>query len=271
MGAGGDLSPSTQYCYIVKATSGDTSNRVFNMRNPTSASYTGGEGLSYDTPNWSSLSSIDYVFEICYSASVNIVSSTPASDTTIANADYSQLGSTKFSSNVFISSLLTGQYNEISLNATGIAAISKTGVTKLGIRIDCDIDNTEPSWQASAEANIQINMADNGSNVPYLEITYAANDITVTETFYLTDSKLANLDTNKTETINMSDSIRTLKGFIANIIETIGLSDIFKTPNIWDFASKKASSIWTNNTKSSAPTWTNESKNNSSWTFPNKN
>lgn len=177
MGAGGNLSPSTQYCYIVKATSGDSSNRVFNMRDPSSPSYTGGDGLSYDTPNWSSISGIVYVFEVCYSLSVDVVASTPASNNNIVNADYSQLGTTKLSTEVLISALTTGQYNEITLNATGIAAISKTGITKLGLRLDCDVDNIEPSWQASAEANIQLYMAD-GTYPPYLEIEYIT-DITI--------------------------------------------------------------------------------------------
>ena len=72
---------------------------------------------------------------------VDVVSSTPASDTAVANGDYANLGSTVFAS-LASGSYTTEQYNDFSLNASGIANISKTGNSKFGIRINWDTDNS---------------------------------------------------------------------------------------------------------------------------------
>lgn len=74
---------------------------------------------------------------------VDIVSSTPASDTVLANGDYANLGATPFSS-VSSASLGTDAYVSFALNASGLANISKTGISKFGIRINWDTDNSAP-------------------------------------------------------------------------------------------------------------------------------
>lgn len=78
--------------------------------------------------------------------SVEIVSSNPAANNNINNADYDQLGTTSFASkNLSAWTTSDGTYNDFTLNASGIAAISKTGVTKLGARIGKDLNNSAPS------------------------------------------------------------------------------------------------------------------------------
>lgn len=78
--------------------------------------------------------------------SVSIVGATPASNTVIVTADYDQLGSTKFATDIPFSTI-TGNntFYNFPLNATGIAAILKTGVTKMGFRTALDIANTQPT------------------------------------------------------------------------------------------------------------------------------
>ncbi len=46
---------------------------------------------------------------------------------------------------IAIASLATTAYNDFALNATGIALISKTGVTHLGVRLAKEISATQPS------------------------------------------------------------------------------------------------------------------------------
>jgi len=78
---------------------------------------------------------------------VHLVSSTPASNTALVNADYSQTGSTSFGSKTYDSVTTdSSTYNSITIDATGRATISKTGVTKFGIRCGADFSDTAPSY-----------------------------------------------------------------------------------------------------------------------------
>jgi len=70
---------------------------------------------------------------------IDIVASTPASNTALVDADYGQLGTTVFAQNT---TWTDAQYNTHTFNATGRAGISKTGVTKLGARLDWDVINS---------------------------------------------------------------------------------------------------------------------------------
>lgn len=99
-----------------------------------------------------------------------LVSSTPASNTGLATADYDQVGSTKLSSDLDTTNAVHNQYNDYTLNATGIAAISKTGVSKFAVREGHDLNNDAPADGTSNYFNIY--MSDNGSNKPKLVVTY---------------------------------------------------------------------------------------------------
>lgn len=73
------------------------------------------------------------------------VASTPASNTNIVTADYDQFGSTAFASEITYTNWSTAGYNDFALNASGLANISKTGVSKFGFRTTADQSNTEPT------------------------------------------------------------------------------------------------------------------------------
>lgn len=59
-------------------------------------------------------------------------------------------GSTQFCSDFAFASINTdgATYNDIPLNASGIAAISKSGTTRFGFRLNYDIVNGSPTWSA---------------------------------------------------------------------------------------------------------------------------
>ena len=61
-----------------------------------------------------------------------IVGTTPASATALENADYSDFGATEFASRITYANWSTVAYNDFALNASGIAAVIKTGVSKFG-------------------------------------------------------------------------------------------------------------------------------------------
>lgn len=80
-----------------------------------------------------------------------LVQTTPASNTALATDDHDQVGSTAGGTDTATTSFLAGSYYDWALNATGLTWVSKTGVTKLGIRHLCDVNDEEPDAPGSAD------------------------------------------------------------------------------------------------------------------------
>lgn len=84
------------------------------------------------------------------------VSSNPSSNTSLGNTDFTALGSTEFGRSVIQADLALNNWNDIDLNANGIANINiGTGVSKFGFLWGWDIDNTTDglTWDWSADPN----------------------------------------------------------------------------------------------------------------------
>lgn len=112
-----------------------------------------------------------YSFQNADTTSVHCVATTPASNTAIVLEDYDQVGTTSFGS-FLMGDTAVATYEDITLNASGLAAISKTGVTKLGVRNSLDFNNISPTGTnrisfASADA------AGGTSTAPKLVIEHA--------------------------------------------------------------------------------------------------
>lgn len=109
-------------------------------------------------------------------AAVALCGSTPASNTDLVNADYAQLGSTRYCDTDVAHTSWSGTMTW-ALNAVGLAAIDVDGVTKLGLRIAFDMDDTAPTWIAlNKQSNLQPYSAEQtgtGSD-PYLEVVHSA-------------------------------------------------------------------------------------------------
>lgn len=106
---------------------------------------------------------------------LHIVATTPASNTTIAGSDYANVGSTSFGS-VAYASWSTSAYNSFTLNASGIAAVTTTGVTKLGCRLGWDLNNSfGGTWASTARQYMAWNPVDFHPNMgPTLIVEHAA-------------------------------------------------------------------------------------------------
>lgn len=108
------------------------------------------------------------------------VSSAPSSNTSLANGDYSNLGSTDFGRSVSQGSLSTGAYNSITLNASGIANITNAGISKFGLRYGWDFDNTITgiTWATSNSQGVQMDLASHTGTTqdPKLSVTYTLPD-----------------------------------------------------------------------------------------------
>lgn len=223
-----------------------------------------------------------------HSVNANVYTSNPASNTALVTGDYNRStkwGSTPLCDTDVNNSTTKGQYADWALNATGLAAISKTAVTKLGFRTGHDINGTDPT----ARSYWPVYMADQTgtSTDPKLVITYTTNTAftaTVTETVTLTDQKTVattflltvsqtvtlsdavttvasfgeRYTVTVTEQVNLSDAVTSQKTFSVTISEQITLDDLVTYEPIWTFLSKTVG------------TWTMQSKTNGSWTFINK-
>lgn len=82
------------------------------------------------------------------SPSINVYSANPSSTSSLATSDYSTLGTTDYATDITYAAFSTVGYNDFTLNDTGEAAISKTGVSKFGLRLSWDADNSPPAWIA---------------------------------------------------------------------------------------------------------------------------
>ena len=111
------------------------------------------------------------------SGEVGLVSSSPASNTTLATTDHpvANWGSTDFSSRIAIGDVLLGSYNDFELNASGISNINTSGVSKFGLRMGPDIDNSAPAWVSSGIMRSRFDSADvsGESSDPILDVTLA--------------------------------------------------------------------------------------------------
>ena len=108
------------------------------------------------------------------SPSVAMYSSNPAANTSVQAGDYDSLGTTLFSDVISYSSLWgTGGYNDFTLNASGMAAVSTSDVTKLGIRNkNYDGDNSEPGWSEAQSYWSVFGQAKGAGYKPTLTVTY---------------------------------------------------------------------------------------------------
>ena len=70
---------------------------------------------------------------------IAVVSSNPAANTGATVGDYSLMGTTAYSNTIDLSSMSTGDYVDWTINATGLAAINTSGITKFGFREGHDI------------------------------------------------------------------------------------------------------------------------------------
>ena len=112
-------------------------------------------------------------------ATAVVRASTPASNTALVNADYNQYGSTALSNDFTLSGwVATGDvYNDFTINATGLATISKTGITKWAATAVQDLaDSPTPTWASGGNTYVGCkfsNTADTTSD-PKLVVVHSA-------------------------------------------------------------------------------------------------
>ncbi len=109
---------------------------------------------------------------------LNVYASTPASNTAIADGDYSNVGTTAFSTAVsYANYLVDGSFTDWALNASGIAAVTVSGVSKFSLRnASYDVANVSPTWSSAQTTQMNGYYADNTGTTsdPKLVVVHAA-------------------------------------------------------------------------------------------------
>lgn len=112
-----------------------------------------------------------------FTDSVRLVTTTPATNTAIIDADYAQAGTVAQADDVLYSNITadSATFNDMALNGTGRGNINRSGVTKFGLRNKSDADNAEPSWGSAQVSNVNIATAEealSGDKRPKLVVTF---------------------------------------------------------------------------------------------------
>lgn len=106
---------------------------------------------------------------------INLVQTTQADSTKLEAADFARCGSlnnaTKLSTNKSVSAVSTSGYTEMVLNSNGISAISKKGVTRIGMRSGFDLENVEPPADSYGRVVAYYSEYTGTANDPYLSVT----------------------------------------------------------------------------------------------------
>lgn len=162
-----------------------------------------------------------------FSMTVNVYSSAPASSTALATADFDAVGTTAFSTAITVASWSDAGYNDYALNASGLAAISKTGVSKFSLRSTADATNTEPTHSNGAIAYIGADHAENAatSQDPKLVVTYSLAT-TLSESLTVADSLLKLPNRTLSESTPLTDLI--LRTIQRSLGESLSISDVIE-------------------------------------------
>ena len=155
---------------------------------------------------------------------IHICASTPASTSSLAASDYANLGTTSFAS-LDVASHTSNAYNDFTLNASGLANISKTGISKFGVRLGWDLNNSFTGvWAANDATFILYGAADiaGTTNDPTLVVTYSAPTTSTsssTSTSLSTSSTSTSISTSSTS-LSTSSSTSTSISFTTSTSST---------------------------------------------------
>ena len=113
------------------------------------------------------------------SPALHLVGANPATVDVLVAADYGTLDNTSFGNITYAGFNAASVYNDITVNASGLAAIAGAVVVPLGLVLGWDGISGSPTWAANADTFLQHYMADRPGTTddPELEITHTAGGI----------------------------------------------------------------------------------------------
>lgn len=217
-----------------------------------------------DTIDSATLSLYPYSIYNGLSESISIVGSTPASETALVTGDFDQLGTTRYASDIEVSSLTNNAYNDFLLNATGESNINLTGKTKFGAALGGDTDDSPPTWISNEETSVHFRTVEqSGSSADpklVVEHSVAAIEKELTETSTWTDSIIKSIARAFSEASSHTDALTAIRTTPKTLSESSAWTDVF-TSSITKLLTEV--STWTDSiltsisrTLTEASTWT---------------
>lgn len=115
--------------------------------------------------------------------SICITGGTLASHTALASGDYDGFTDNEYATRKLISSYAYNTRYSYTLNAAGLAYISKTDHTVFFFRNSWDVDNSfGGTWASTAYCQVNTAMTENGDSTrPYLDVTYRTSPLNITK------------------------------------------------------------------------------------------
>jgi hypothetical protein len=105
----------------------------------------------------------------------NVYGSNSTHTTSSDVTEYEHAQSTAFSTAMTYAGFSTSGYNDFALNASGIAAVSKTSYSRFTLRFTNDVSDTAPSWVNAGNSYFTIYMTEQGAGYkPKLVVTYSS-------------------------------------------------------------------------------------------------
>lgn len=165
-----------------------------------------------------------------HNQTIEVVQSNPASNTSLATGDWNtstRWTMTRQATGISHSSITNGAYNDFTFNGTGLGNISKTAVSKFGIVLSGDADNTEPTKDASHQTLYTGYFSEQTgtSNDPKLAVTYTTTTTynqSVTATTAVTGKVTKGLSKTLIATSAISSSV--LKQLTRSIVATTAVT-----------------------------------------------
>jgi len=105
-----------------------------------------------------------------------IIEGDMASAITLVAGDWEPVSFTRLSTDKAQSVFSSAGYYTYSLNAAGLAAINKTGITKICLSSNWDIDNNQPSIASASFKSFRFSEYGGTGSDPKLTITYSGGD-----------------------------------------------------------------------------------------------
>ena len=134
-----------------------------------------------DTDSISAATASWWVLVLSDSAAVQsicVVEGFSTFSTGLSSTDYegNLASNTEWASRVLLSDITPSQYSNFALNATGLAGVNKTGVTKICTRLSGDLDNSDPGISPGGLDGVSASGAEETGTTqdPKLVVTHAA-------------------------------------------------------------------------------------------------
>ena len=165
-----------------------------------------------------------------HNQTIEVVQSNPASNTSLATGDWNtatRWTMTRQATGIAHGSITASAYNDFAFNGTGLGNISKTAVSKFGVVISGDADNTEPTKDAAHQTLYTGYFSEQTgtSNDPKLAVTYTTTTTynqSVTATTAVTGKVTKGLSKSIIATSVISGKV--LKGLTRSIVATTAVT-----------------------------------------------